>query len=159
MSLLTYEVYYHSDTAEGDTQKEVNHLEESNQIICGSILIVVLTFHFNYKHLWKLNTPCTVLMLNKCYRCSEVQFWSFWSFLGPPVLHLLPRLPAGPGAGQVQGALIPPQQPAHSNPCWPPDTGFWPLRQPRPPGPHHHVQWQGKRQDPEETGGTSTEAL
>lgn len=88
-------------------------------------------------------------------RRSEVDFWSSWSHLDPAVLHLLPRLPAGPGAGPVQRALDPPEQLAHPDPRWPPDAGLWPRRQPRPPGPHHHIKRQRKRQDPQETGGTS----
>lgn len=91
-------------------------------------------------------------MLKKCRR-SEVELWYSSSFPGTAVLHLLPRLPAGAGAGQIQGALAAPQQPAHADPRWPADAGFWPRGQPRPPGPHHHVQRQRKRQDPQETGG------
>lgn len=145
---------WHSRGQHTDRGKQLREVQSNH--FCGWILIIVLTFQFNYKRrAAPQTTDCTVLMLNKCCRCSEAQFRS-WSFLGPAVLHLLPRLTAGPGAGQIQGAVTPPQQPADPEPCRPPDAGFWPLRQPCPPGPHHHIQWQGKRQDPQETGGTRT---
>lgn len=103
--------------------------------------------------------PTVCKCCDKCCRCREVKPWFSRSFLGPTVLHLLPWFPAGPGTGQVQGALPPPQQPACSESCRPPDTGLRPCRQPCPPGPHHHIQWQRQGQDPQETGGTVRGAL
>lgn len=144
MSLLTYEVYYHRDAAEGSTQPEVNSREKSNRLQLDFNYSLDISNEIIAEPQNPLNTNESHTLLMSDYSCrmrrGTVPLVVSSTFLGPTVLHLLPRLPAGPGAGQVQGAFPPPRQPAHPESRRPPEAGDRPRWQPRPPGPHHHVQ-------------------
>lgn len=90
----------------------------------------------------------TLLRDSVVYSCLSCMYT-----VGPPDVHLLPRLLSGPGAGQVQGPLAPPEQPPLPDAGRPPDPGQRLGGQPRAPGPHHLLQRQGQGQDPQEAGG------
>lgn len=104
LSLLTHEVYYSSEAAEGNTQTEVLVSKSPNERDV-------------------LNTPThPTLDLTPSILCLSIKRPTLSSFvfplpsLAPPILYLLPWLASGPVPGQVQRPLPAPEQPTLSDP-------------------------------------------
>lgn len=108
MSLLTYEVYYHCETAEGSTQTEVNNSELWGR----SDLDFKCSFSFNLAHQRQVHGGWQPV------RCREWEFWSsrFCRSRCPPSATTAPgwsrRWPGSRSARCSSAACVP----------WPPPT-------------------------------------